>query len=66
MRRIDYYAKLDRIKLKESTFWGLNLENYVIRDTHKVICNRNLRKIRRYEALSAILAHSSILALELL
>ena len=66
MSRIKFSTKRNQIKLKKkSKFWKFNLENDVIRDAHKVICNRNLRKIRRYWAFAAISAHSAILALEL-
>jgi hypothetical protein len=51
MRRIKYSAKRNQIKVEKSKFGKSNLENDVIYDALKVICNRNLKKIRRYLAL---------------
>jgi hypothetical protein len=45
MRRINYSAKRNQIQFKNSKFGKFNLENDVIRDAHRVICNRNLKKI---------------------
>ena len=48
MRRTNYSAKRNQIKVKKSKFGKFNLENDVIRDAHKVICNKNIEKIWRY------------------
>jgi hypothetical protein len=52
------------MKVEKSEFGKFNLKNDVILDAQKMICNRNLKRIRRYWAFLAILAHSAILALE--
>jgi hypothetical protein len=44
MRRIKYSAKRNQIKVRKSKFGKLNLENDVIHDALKVICNKNLKK----------------------
>jgi hypothetical protein len=48
MRKIKYSTKRNQIKFEKSGFGKFNPENDVIHDAHKVICNINLKKIRRY------------------
>ena len=56
MRRIKYSAKRSQIKVEKSKIGKFNLENDVIHDALKLICNRNLKKMRWYWAFSEILA----------
>ena len=48
MRSFLFSAKRNQIKVKKSEFWKFNLKHNVIRDAHEVICDINLKKIRRY------------------
>jgi hypothetical protein len=61
LRRIKCPTKRKQVEVEKINFGKFNLENEVIHDAHKVICNRNLRKIRRSWAFSA---QSAILALK--
>ena len=61
MRKIKYSAERNQIKVEKNKFGKFNLKNDVIHDALKVICDRNLKKIRRYWAFSAISANSAIL-----
>jgi hypothetical protein len=45
MRRINYSAKRNQIKVYKGKFGKFNLENNVFRDAHKVICYTNLKKL---------------------
>jgi hypothetical protein len=64
MRRINYSAKRNQIKLKMRNFGKFNVENDVIRDAYKVICDSDLKKIGDIGKFGK-LAHSAILALQL-
>ena len=44
MCRINYSAKRNQIKVKNSKFGKFNLENDLIHDADKVIFNRNFKK----------------------
>ena len=54
--RIKYSTKSNQIKVIKSKFGKYNLENDAIHDAHKIICHRNLKKIRRYWGLLVIFA----------
>ena len=60
---IENSTKRNQIKVIKRKY---NLKNNVSYDGHKIICDKNLKKNRRYWAFSAILAHSAILAVEVL
>ena len=48
MRRIKYSTKRYQIRIKKSNFGKLNLENHVIDDANKVICNKKLGDIEQF------------------
>jgi hypothetical protein len=52
-----------KVKFKEE-LERFNYKNDVIFDANEVICNKNLKIVRRYWAFLAILAHSAMVALE--
>jgi hypothetical protein len=54
MQRIKYSNKRNQIKCEKVDLRHSILK--MIHDTHKVICNIDLKKFRRYSAFSAILA----------